>query len=250
MQPRVFGLIHDAHPTATKLFDNPVVGDVLADEPVGSATVPPVDQELLLRNEYLAAENRILKAQIKGRLLLSQKEKATSTQTFRDFREAQFRKVKLEKSQEHLHGNDPSPQKKRRAPEGASLLVGFFYLLPSAHARREEYCRRREEPCVRKLGSHMEAIEPAFSFPTAVATVERQEILVVEMHLDFVKVWSEIDGFAEIKVVRLGAGFFRKPRQVGLGIESAQRTAPTPRIAGIDRPDIDVFFLSAFNGRI
>jgi hypothetical protein len=36
-----------------------------------------VDQELLLRNEYLAAENRILKAKIKGRLLLSQEEKAT-----------------------------------------------------------------------------------------------------------------------------------------------------------------------------
>ena len=36
-----------------------------------------VDQELLLRNEYLAAENRILKAQIKGRLLLSAEEKAT-----------------------------------------------------------------------------------------------------------------------------------------------------------------------------
>ena len=30
-----------------------------------------VDQELLLRNEYLATENRILRAQIKGRLLLS-----------------------------------------------------------------------------------------------------------------------------------------------------------------------------------
>jgi hypothetical protein len=29
-----------------------------------------VDQELLLRNEYLAAENRILRAQIKDRLLL------------------------------------------------------------------------------------------------------------------------------------------------------------------------------------
>jgi hypothetical protein len=28
-----------------------------------------VDQELLLRNEYLAAENRILKVQIKSRLL-------------------------------------------------------------------------------------------------------------------------------------------------------------------------------------
>jgi putative transposase len=36
-----------------------------------------VDQELLQRNEYLAAENRILRAQIKGRLLLSDAEKAT-----------------------------------------------------------------------------------------------------------------------------------------------------------------------------
>jgi putative transposase len=36
-----------------------------------------VDQELLLRNEYLAAENRIVRAQIKGRLLLSDAEKAT-----------------------------------------------------------------------------------------------------------------------------------------------------------------------------
>ena len=35
-----------------------------------------VDQELLLRNEYLAAENRILRAQIKGRLL-SHAEKTT-----------------------------------------------------------------------------------------------------------------------------------------------------------------------------
>jgi len=35
-----------------------------------------VDQELLLRNEYLAAENRILKAQLTGRLLLSDTERA------------------------------------------------------------------------------------------------------------------------------------------------------------------------------
>ena len=34
-----------------------------------------VDQELLLRNEYLAAENRILRGQIEGRLLLSDGEK-------------------------------------------------------------------------------------------------------------------------------------------------------------------------------
>src|SRR5437899_3523284 len=36
-----------------------------------------VNQELLLRNEYVAAENRILRGQIKGRLLLSEGEKAT-----------------------------------------------------------------------------------------------------------------------------------------------------------------------------
>src|SRR5260370_33807591 len=36
-----------------------------------------VDQELLARNEYLAAENRMLKAQLKGRLKLSDTERAT-----------------------------------------------------------------------------------------------------------------------------------------------------------------------------
>src|SRR6202048_4060438 len=39
-----------------------------------------VDQELLARNEYLAAENRILKAQLKGRLKLSDAERATLAQ--------------------------------------------------------------------------------------------------------------------------------------------------------------------------
>ena len=36
-----------------------------------------INQELLLRTEYLAAENRILKSQIKGRLQLSDGERAT-----------------------------------------------------------------------------------------------------------------------------------------------------------------------------
>src|ERR1700756_2635978 len=36
-----------------------------------------VDQELLLPNEYLAAENRILRGQLKGRLRLSEGERAT-----------------------------------------------------------------------------------------------------------------------------------------------------------------------------
>ena len=36
-----------------------------------------VDQELLLRNEYRAAENRILRGQLKGRLRFSDAERAT-----------------------------------------------------------------------------------------------------------------------------------------------------------------------------
>ena len=36
-----------------------------------------VDEELLLRNEYLTAENRILRAQIKGRMQLTDVERQT-----------------------------------------------------------------------------------------------------------------------------------------------------------------------------
>jgi hypothetical protein len=36
-----------------------------------------VDEELLLRNDYLVVENRILRAQIKGRLQLSDAERQT-----------------------------------------------------------------------------------------------------------------------------------------------------------------------------
>ncbi len=45
--------------------------------PFGSYITGTVDRELLLRNEYLATENRILKAQLKGRLLLTEAERAT-----------------------------------------------------------------------------------------------------------------------------------------------------------------------------
>jgi hypothetical protein len=37
----------------------------------------PTGDELLARNEYLAAENRILKAELEGRLKLSDAERAT-----------------------------------------------------------------------------------------------------------------------------------------------------------------------------
>jgi putative transposase len=47
-----------------------------------------VDQELLARIEYLAAENRILKARLNGRLQLSDAERATLGEIgFADIRE-------------------------------------------------------------------------------------------------------------------------------------------------------------------
>jgi hypothetical protein len=44
-----------------------------------------VDQELLARLEYLGAENRILKAQLKGRLKLSDAERASSARLVIDW---------------------------------------------------------------------------------------------------------------------------------------------------------------------
>src|SRR5262252_6601602 len=44
-----------------------------------------VDQELLLRNEYLAAENQILRGQLKGRPKLSDAERANSARLVVDW---------------------------------------------------------------------------------------------------------------------------------------------------------------------
>jgi putative transposase len=59
-----------------------------------------VDQDLLLRNEYLAAENRILKVQLKGRLRLSDAERAT----LGEIAHRQGRKVLGEVGRERLGG--------------------------------------------------------------------------------------------------------------------------------------------------
>jgi hypothetical protein len=42
-----------------------------------------VDQELVLRNEYLVTENRLLRNQIKGRILLSDAERISLAQIVR-----------------------------------------------------------------------------------------------------------------------------------------------------------------------
>jgi len=52
-----------------------------------------VNQELPLRNEYLVAENRILRGQIKGRLLLSEGEKATLAEIARRLKRVALQEV-------------------------------------------------------------------------------------------------------------------------------------------------------------
>jgi hypothetical protein len=61
LEPKRLGLLHELFPGARIL----------------AFVTGVVDQELLARNEYLAAENRILKAKLKGRLQLSDAERAT-----------------------------------------------------------------------------------------------------------------------------------------------------------------------------
>jgi len=52
-----------------------------------------VDQELLLRNEYLATENRILRSQIKGRLRLSDGERKALAEIGRKLRKKALAEV-------------------------------------------------------------------------------------------------------------------------------------------------------------
>src|SRR2546426_6693512 len=59
-----------------------------------------VDEELLRRNEYLVAENRILQAQIPGRLKLTDDERRTLANTSRRFLAAR-KPSKTLRSEEH-----------------------------------------------------------------------------------------------------------------------------------------------------
>ena len=59
-----------------RIADRRAKGEKLMEWRILAYITGTVDQELLLRNEYLAAENRIVKAQLKGRLRLSDAERA------------------------------------------------------------------------------------------------------------------------------------------------------------------------------
>src|SRR5580693_5530703 len=65
------GLKYHLHNMAPPFRDSRGEGTVMDWARILAYVTGTVDQELLARNEYLAAENRILKSQLNGRLRLS-----------------------------------------------------------------------------------------------------------------------------------------------------------------------------------
>ena len=90
-----------------------------------------VNQELLLRNEYLGAENRILRGQIKGRLPLSEGEKATLAEICQRLgRKLESRRVSLAGMPPYPGGHEWMEQQARNATmEEWGFLRGCRYLL-------------------------------------------------------------------------------------------------------------------------
>src|SRR5580765_662037 len=82
-----------------------------------------VDQELLARIEYLAAENRILKAQLKGRLKLSDAERATLAPCCRRAHRVRLPCGARRWIEQHAHALDPrSNLDQQLRPLGGDLV--------------------------------------------------------------------------------------------------------------------------------
>ena len=83
-----------------------------------------VDQELLLRNEYLAAENRILRAQIRGRLLLSDAEKATLAEIAHRLKPQALENWRLSRNRIRCFGLVPKAHRPQVRPIEVSQILG------------------------------------------------------------------------------------------------------------------------------
>jgi hypothetical protein len=101
-----------------------------------------VDQELLARNEYLAAENRILKAQLKGRLKLSDAERATLGEIGHDWAARFSARWRMWPGRSLDHINAPLPRRAcdtvitvARGPTGQQTRAERTMGTPTEHER-------------------------------------------------------------------------------------------------------------------
>lgn len=106
---------------------------------------------------------------------------------------------------------------------------------------RQKDLRGRHDLHVGNLRGHSHRLELPF---LAAIAGEGEQILIIQVSLDFVEVGLHVHGHAEPEKVGLAPRLLRDAAQVGLPVESGKRTAAAaPAIGNIDRPDIDVLLL-------
>src|SRR5260370_37577915 len=75
---------------------------------------------------------------------------------------------------------------------------------------------------------------------------ERQEVLVAEMHGEFIKIWLEGDGCGGAEIVGFAARFTRESAKMRARAASEEESArPVPRARSIDRPHLDTLLFPA-----
>src|SRR6267143_6922818 len=84
----------------------------------------------------------------------------------------------------------------------------------------QEDFRRRQEFDVGNFGRYTNALE--LPFLSAALSFKCQQILMVEVFLDFVEVWLQGNSPLETQVIRFRACFFGQSAEVALRVESPE----------------------------
>src|SRR6267143_5107756 len=130
------------------------------------------------------------------------------------------------------------------ARRSAPLFFSFSSLLTLLRWRQKSL-RRRQEFDLWKLSDDVDAYESSF---LSAAAIEGHKILIVQMGANLVKIRLQRDGRARAKVIGFSAGLVRELAEVRLPSGDAEESArPVPVVGGINRPDVDVLLLGAFN---
>src|SRR2546430_12925927 len=108
-----------------------------------------------------------------------------------------------------------------RAPTGEKRPSRSFSSPTGLFLRRQEGLGSLEKLHVGKLGGQLHAFKAAFSSATA---LEGQQILVAEVHGQFVQVRFESHRFINAQTIGFGSARLAEPAQIILSAESAKRS--------------------------
>src|SRR5437763_16778769 len=122
-----------------------------------------------------------------------------------------------------------------RAPTGEKRPSRSFSSPTGLFLRRQEGLGSLEKLHVGKLGGQLHAFKAAFSSATA---LEGQQILVAEVHGQFVQVRFESHRFINAQIIGFGSARLAEPAQIILSAESAKTAAAqVPGIGVVDGPN-------------